>query len=121
MAATHTTTHAAHEAHAHHEPGFMRKYIFSTDHKMIGIQYGVTALFFLLFGYLLMAMMRWQLAYPGQPIPVVGPLLLKVLGAEQVAGGAMQPDLYNAFGAMHGTIMVFLAIVPLAFAAFGNY
>ena len=41
---------------------------------------------------------------------------------EEVAkGGIMSPDLYNAFGAMHGTIMVFLAIVPLAFAAFGNY
>ena len=37
------------------------------------------------------------------------------------AKGAVSPDLYNSFGAMHGTIMVFLAIVPLAFAAFGNY
>src|SRR5204863_4300711 len=37
------------------------------------------------------------------------------------AGGVMSSDLYNMFGAMHGTIMVFLAIVPLAFAAFGNY
>ncbi len=36
-------------------------------------------------------------------------------------GGVMTGDLYNAFGAMHGTIMVFLAIVPLAFAAFGNF
>ena len=35
----------------HHEPGFMRKYIFSTDHKVIGIQYGITALLFLLFGF----------------------------------------------------------------------
>src|SRR5207247_1487024 len=66
-------------------------------------------------------LMRWQMAYPGQPIPIVGSLLLKLLGPEQALGGAMQPDLYNAFGAMHGTIMVFLAIVPLAFAAFGNY
>src|SRR5438309_10062890 len=38
-----------------------------------------------------------------------------------VAQGVMMPDLYNAFGAMHGTIMVFLAIVPIAFAAFGNF
>jgi cytochrome c oxidase subunit I len=35
--------------------------------------------------------------------------------------GLVLPDLYNSFGAMHGTIMVFLAIVPVAFAAFGNY
>lgn len=115
---THSHTHGAHEAH--HEPGFWQKYVFSTDHKVIGIQYGVTALFFLLFGFLLMAMMRWQIAYPQKPIPVVGSLLNAVLG-DVAAGGIMSPDLYNAFGAMHGTIMVFLAIVPLAFAAFGNF
>ncbi|HZO86539.1 MAG TPA: cbb3-type cytochrome c oxidase subunit I [Verrucomicrobiae bacterium] len=120
MQTTHTHVHGAHEVH-HHPPGFLTKYIFSTDHKMIGIQYGVTGLFFLLFGFLLMALMRWQMAYPGQPIPIVGQLLLALLGPEQAAGGVMQPDLYNVFGAMHGTIMVFLAIVPLAFAAFGNY
>src|SRR5438105_6106637 len=119
------TTHAAHthEVHeGHHEDlGFWRKYIFSTDHKVIGIQYGLTALCFLLFGFSLVAMMRWQLAYPGKAIPIVGALLEKLLGPEAVNNGVMQTDLYNALGAMHGTIMVFLAIVPLAFAAFGNY
>ena len=124
MAATHSTTHPAHEAHAHKELGFMRQYFFSTDHKVIGIQYAITALLFLFFGFLLMAAMRWQIAYPGQPIPVVGGFLQWILGEEgkvMIPGGIMSPDLYNAFGAMHGTIMVFLAIVPLAFAAFGNY
>src|SRR5690349_5463384 len=108
--------HEAHGDHHHHEPNFIQKYIFSTDHKMIGIQYGVTALLFLFFGFLLMTMMRWQIAYPGKPIPVVGALLEKMLGTA-AAGGVMSSDLYNSFGAMHGTIMVFLAIVPLAFAA----
>ena len=121
MQTTQTHVHGAHEVHTHHEPSFLSKYVFSTDHKMIGIQYGVTGLMFLLFGFILMMMMRWQMAYPGQPIPIVGQLLLKLLGPEQVSGGVMQPDLYNVFGAMHGTIMVFLAIVPLAFAAFGNF
>ena len=124
MAATHSTTHPAHEAHAHKELGFMRQYFFSTDHKVIGIQYAITALLFLFFGFLLMAAMRWQIAYPGQPIPVVGGFLQWILGEEgkvMIPGGIMSPDLYNSFGAMHGTIMVFLAIVPLAFAAFGNY
>src|SRR5213075_424089 len=119
------TTHAAHahEVHeGHHEElGFWRKYIFSTDHKIIGIQYGLTALCFLLFGFSLVAIMRWQMAYPGKPIPIVGAILEKLLGSEAAGQGIMQPDLYNAFGAMHGTIMVFLAIVPLAFAAFGNF
>ena len=117
-----THTHAgAHDAHHHHEElGFWRKYIFSTDHKIIGIQYGLTALLFLLFGFFLMMLMRWQLAYPGTPIPVFGAMLEKFMG-ETAQGGVMSSDLYNMFGAMHGTIMVFLAIVPLAFAAFGNY
>ena len=127
-ASTHVAhTHAPHETH-HHEAGFWRTYIFSTDHKVIGIQYGVTALIFLFFGFILMMMMRWQLAYPGQPIPVIGELLHSLLGDEAIGKhpttgqmGVISPDLYNSFGAMHGTIMVFLAIVPLAFAAFGNY
>src|SRR6266478_3404855 len=111
-----------HDEHGdeHHELGFWRKYVFSTDHKIIGIQYGITGLLFLFFGFCLMMMMRWSIAHPGQPIPLVGGLLEKVLG-DVAAKGIMGADLYNSFGAMHGTIMVFLGIVPLAFAAFGNY
>jgi cytochrome c oxidase subunit 1 len=124
---TSATTHAIHDVpherarDGHAPPSFWAKYIFSTDHKIIGIQYGVTALCFLFFGFCLMALMRWQIAYPGHPIPVIGALLEKLLGPEAAAKGIMSGNLYNAFGAMHGTIMVFLAIVPLGFAAFGNY
>ncbi len=102
---------------AHAELGFLQKYVFSTDHKVIGIQYGITALLFLFFGFCLMMMMRWQLAYPGEPIPFVGGLL----GETMVDRGAMLPNFYNQLGAMHGTIMVFMGIVPLAVGAFGNY
>ena len=116
---THVQDETAHDAH-HHDPGFWRGYIFSCDHKVIGIQYGVTSLVFLLFGFLLMASMRWSIAYPEKPVPVIGTVLEAVLG-DTAAGGIISYDLYNSFGAMHGTIMVFLAIVPLAFAAFGNY
>jgi cytochrome c oxidase subunit 1 len=125
-------THAkSHDAEHHHDPGFMQKYIFSTDHKVIGIQYGLTALLFMLVGFFLIATMRWSIAYPGQPLPVIGSILhtfmadmaSPVLDPEtnKLLGYAVSNDLYNAFGAMHGTIMVFLAVVPLAFAAFGNY
>jgi cytochrome c oxidase subunit 1 len=103
-----------------YELGFWRKYVFSTDHKVIGIQYGLTALCFLLLGFFLILTMRWQIAHPGEPVPVVGWFLEKVLGSP-ASRGVMSPDLYNMFGAMHGTIMVFLAIVPLAVGAFGNY
>ncbi|MDH3405250.1 MAG: cbb3-type cytochrome c oxidase subunit I, partial [Acidobacteriota bacterium] len=107
------------DAHEHApEEGFLRRYVFSQDHKVIGIQYGFTALFFLLFGFCLMLLMRWQLAYPtGVPIPFVGGLL----GEANAPGGIMLPEFYNQLGAMHGTIMVFLAVVPLAVGAFGNY
>jgi len=105
--------------HAAHKLPFWQKYIFSTDHKVIGIQYGITALFFLLFGFGLMMMMRWQLAYPEQPLPFFG----KWFSAEsaRMPGGVMLPEFYNQLGAMHGTIMVFLGVVPLSVGAFGNF
>jgi len=112
--------HTAAQEVQHDDAGFWRTYVFSTDHKVIGVQYGITALCFMLFGFFLMMIMRWQIAHPGVAVPVVGPLLEALLG--QVAGkGIISPDLYNSFGAMHGTIMVFLAVVPLAVGAYGNY
>ena len=81
----------------------------------------MTALSFLWFGLMLMLLMRWQIAHPGQAVPLIGWFLEKILGDTMAPGGVISPDLYNSFGAMHGTIMVFLGIVPLAFAAFGNY
>jgi cytochrome c oxidase subunit 1 len=105
-----------HDSHGHAMP-FWQKYIFSTDHKVIGIQYGLTALFFLFFGFCLMMLMRWQLAFPEKAIPFFG----KLVGEANAPGGVMTPDFYNELGAMHGTIMVFLAIVPLVVGAFANY
>ena len=111
-----------HDGHdEHHAHSFWRTYIFSTDHKIIGIQYGFCGLAFLFFGFCLIAMMRWSMAYEGQAVPFVGPLLEALLGNNVAPGGVMSAELYNVFGAMHGTIMVFMGIVPAAFAAFGNY
>jgi len=97
----------------HHEESFIQKYIFSVDHKTIGLQYGITSLLFLLFGFGLMMVMRWQLAYPETPVPIVGWLLGET--------GILLPEIYNSLGAMHCTIMIFLGVVPLAVGAFGNY
>ncbi|MGH7821045.1 MAG: cytochrome c oxidase subunit I [Candidatus Binatia bacterium] len=109
---------AAHVHVGEHEKlGFLRKYVFSTDHKMIGIQYTVTGLMFLFFGFTLMMMMRWQLAYPGTAIPLIGGLL----GDSRAPGGVMLPEFYNQLGAMHGTIMVFLGVVPIGVGGFGNF
>ena len=108
--------HVTHEAH-HEAPGFWRKYVFSTDHKVIGIQYAITGLLFLLFGFSLMMLMRYQLAYPGSALPLLG----KLFGESRMPGGTMLPEFYNELGAMHGTIMVFLGVVPLAVGGFGNF
>ena len=90
---------------------------FSLDHKIIGLQYMITALLFLLLGFSLILLIRWQLAYPGEPIPFIGNMMPSWLAA----GGVMHPVSYNSLGAMHGTIMIFLGIVPLGVGAFGNY
>ncbi len=105
-----------HGEHGGHHQSWIRRYVFSTDHKWIGIQYGFTALCFLLLGFCLMILMRLQLGWPGQPFGV-----MKLLGATRAPGGILLPEAYNQLGAMHGTIMIFLGIVPLAVGAFGNY
>jgi len=107
------------EHHPEHgeDLGFWRKYIFSVDHKVIGIQYAITGLLFLFFGFCLMMLMRWQLAYPGEVLPFLGALF----GESRMPGGVMLPEFYNQLGAMHGTIMVFLGVVPLAVGGFGNF
>lgn len=118
---------AGHDPHQHdaghdnHELGWWRKYVFSTDHKVIGIQYLITGLIFLLLGFCLMMLMRWQLAFPGRSLPLIGNLLERAVGPGAMPDGKMTPDFYNSLGAMHGTIMIFLGIVPVAFAAFGNF
>ncbi|HEY1082084.1 MAG TPA: cytochrome C oxidase subunit I, partial [Prosthecobacter sp.] len=66
---THDHSHGADHAHDHHEPGFIGKYIFSCDHKVIGVQYALSGLLFLLLGFFLMLLMRWSIAFPGQEVP----------------------------------------------------
>jgi len=155
----HAESHGGHDdhGHEHHQLGFWRAYVFSTDHKVIGIQYMFGGLISLFFGFCLMLLMRWQLAFPNEaltwanasghmgyqldqilyhlglsgvsptipvaipPDPNHPPLLEMIFGKDQMPGGIMTPDFYNTLGAMHGTIMVFFGIVPLGFAAFGNY
>ena len=116
MAHVTTVDQAVHVAHEH-ELGWWRTYVFSVDHKVIGIQYAVTAMFFLLFGFSLMMLMRWQLAFPFQAIPLIGGFF----GEANAPGGIMLPEFYNQLGAMHGTIMVFMGVVPLAVGGFGNF
>jgi len=120
--------HGGAHAHGHGEPqGFIWKYVFSVDHKVIGIQYLITSLLFLLIGFTMMLLMRWQLAVP-TPADDFDPeklgmirSLLNWIFPESMPFGFMDPVFYNQLGAMHGTIMIFLGVVPLGVAAFGNY
>jgi len=82
-----------------------------TNHKTVGLQYGFTALLFLLVGFLLMILMRVQLAWPGHALPS---WIAMWLGDSNAPGGIMLPEFYNQLVGMHGTIVVFLAVVPLS-------
>ena len=100
-----------------HELGFIRTYVFSTDHKMIAKQFLLASLFFLLVGGLLAAGIRWQLGFPGQPMPLIGGLFSDTTAP----GGIILPEFYNALVTMHGTFMIFFAIMPLLVGVWGNY
>ncbi|PYO87864.1 MAG: cytochrome c oxidase subunit I [Gemmatimonadetes bacterium] len=103
-----------HDAHA--PMSFWRKYIFSTDHKIIGIQFLFVSLFFLLVGGLLAMQIRWQLGFPGKPLPGGG-----ILPETMVSGGVILPEYYVQLVSMHGTFMVFFAIMPLLVGVYANF
>ena len=95
--------------------GFWRRFVFSTDHKVIARQFLWAGLVFLLVGGLLAMMIRWQWAFPGKPVPVLGQILLR----DQ--GGAIGPATYMTIFTTHGLIMIFFAITPILIGAMGNF
>jgi cytochrome c oxidase subunit 1 len=105
---------AAHEAHGH-ATSFISKYVFSKDHKVIGIQFLFSTLIWFLVGGLLALGIRWQLAYPWQEMPIIG----KMLFAGE--GGQIAPEFYTMLVTMHATVMIFLVIIPILAGAFGNF
>ena len=103
--------------HQHSAPtGFLRKWVFSLDHKVIGKQYYALALVSVFIGMVLSWLMRLHLAWPAWPIP-----LLDKLSAVGAPAGVMTPEYYLSLLTMHGTIMVFFVLTNAPFAAFGNY
>src|SRR5438128_1805266 len=108
-------THA--EVHRHPAPtGFIRKYIFSLDHKVIGIQYILLALTAVLVGMLMSVLMRVNLSWPGSHIKI-----LETLFPTGAPGGVMGPEFYLSLLTMHGTIMVFFVLTTAPQGGFGNY
>ena len=97
----------AQEAHAHEGPhGFIRKYIFSLDHKVIGLQYFFLALTAVFVGMFLSLLMRIHMIWPTADLPLFGQI---------------KPETYLSLLTMHGTIMVFFVLTTAPQGGFGNY
>ncbi|MEA9354572.1 cbb3-type cytochrome c oxidase subunit I [Bacteriovorax sp. PP10] len=94
---------------------FMSKYVFSFDHKVIAKQFLWYGIAFLGIGGMMALLIRWTLAFPGEPFPVIGAILFPA------TGGVVPPDTYAMLFTLHGTIMIFFAITPILIGAFGNY
>jgi cytochrome c oxidase subunit 1 len=93
------------EAHIeHHELGFIRKYIFATDHKVIGMQFLFTSMFFLIIGGLLALLVRYRIAWPDTEM-----------------GARLGGQAYTVLFTMHATVMIFFVIIPFLVGAFGNF
>jgi len=114
MSVTSASAHAHVEHAGHHELGFVRTYIFSTDHKMIARQFLFLGLFMMILGGLLALIVRWELAWPETPVPGLGMVLTET-------GGILEPSTYNMAFTMHATIMIFFVIMPILAGAFGNF
>jgi cytochrome c oxidase subunit I len=106
------------QAAAHHGPpqGFLRKYVFSLDHKIIGLQYYALALVAVFIGMFLSWLMRFHLVWPNAAIPG-----LQLFSKNGAPGGLITPEYYLSLLTMHGTLMVFFVLTNAPFAAFGNY
>jgi cytochrome c oxidase subunit 1 len=111
--------HAAHADHAHAPQAFIWRYVFSKDHKVIGIQYYVTAMLMALVAGMLAMLIRVQLAWPEKDYTFLGKLF--PMGYDVGGGfGVMRPEFYAMLFTMHGTIMVFFVLSTAPVSGFGN-
>ena len=116
MAAVATEAHGHNDSHDHHEESFVSKYIFSQDHKMIGKQFLMTAIFMGVVAMLLSILFRIQLAWPGEGSDFVS----FFLGEQWAPGGVMKEDMYLGLVTIHGTIMVFFLLTGGLSGTFSN-
>src|SRR4026207_1364771 len=115
-------TAAAHATNAKHAKlGFVRTYIFSLDHKMIGRQFLFMGLLMIIVGGLLAMLVRWQLAWPGTPVPGLSFIPEPYIYPGENGGGIIPPQTYNALFTMHATIMIFFVVMPIMVGTFGNF
>ena len=108
--------HDGHHGHDHHEESFVSKYIFSQDHKMIGKQFLMTAVFMGIVAMMLSVFFRIQLAWPGEP----SDFLNAFLGDRWAPDGILSQDMYLGIVTIHGTIMVFFVLTGGLSGTFSN-
>lgn len=114
-----THVHEHDEAHEHHEPqSFIKKYIFSEDHKVIAKQYLISGIVWALIGGFLSLVFRLQLGYPGINLGWLKPVLGERWFDE---AGKLDPNYYIALVTMHGTIMVFFVLTAGLSGTFSNF
>src|SRR6476660_4953531 len=101
-------------AHAHHG-SFLTTYVFSRDHKIIGIQFLFSTLVWFFIGGMLALGVRLQLALPWSSMPILGKLMYTA------EGGQIAPEAYTMLFTMHATVMIFMVIIPILAGAFGNF
>jgi len=109
-------TAPAHELHAHEAGGFISTYVFSQDHKMIGKQFLTMALLMIILGGGMALMVRWELAWPETPVP-----LMHWVPEPYMYDGVIPPEFYNMLFTMHATIMIFFVVMPVLVGCFGNF
>ncbi len=114
LTATHTHQDA-HGHHEHHEPSFIFKYIFSTDHKMISKQFLITGIIMGCLGMFMSLLFRVQLAWPDEAFPFMESLL-----GRWAKDGKLDPNYYMALVTIHGTIMVFYVLTAGLSGTFSN-
>lgn len=108
--------HDGHHGHDHHEESFVSKYIFSQDHKMIGKQFLMTAVFMGIVAMMLSIFFRIQLAWPGES----SDFLNAFLGDRWAPDGILSQDMYLGLVTIHGTIMVFFVLTGGLSGTFSN-
>ena len=116
MASYDAHAHGHHEDHHHHEEHFISKYIFSQDHKMIGKQFLLTAVFMGLVAMMLSILFRIQLGWPGESSDI----LSFFLGEKWAPNGVLKEDMYLGLVTIHGTIMVFFLLTGGLSGTFSN-
>ncbi|MEL0334653.1 MAG: cbb3-type cytochrome c oxidase subunit I [Flavobacteriales bacterium] len=99
----------------HHEENFFTKYIFTTDHKMIGKQFLITGMIMGIIGVMMSMLFRLEIAYPEQSFPI-----LEFFLGKWAPDGVMDPNMYLALVTIHGTIMVFFVLTAGLSGTFSN-